>query len=415
MTRYLQTRTLYAPQIPQRPSPNLGIVVVIPSYDERWLLRSLLSLKGCDRPFCDVEVIVVVNSSEKENEEVKKRNYESVEQTQNWINKNRQSGIKFHVLHFPDLLPKQAGVGLARKIGMDEACWRFEKMGNQKGIIACFDADSRCDPNYFLALASHFRQYPDTQACSIYFEHPLSGADFDKEVYDAIIQYELHLRYYTNAQKYASFPFACETIGSSMAVRCDAYQQQGGMNKRKAGEDFYFIHKFTPLGNFTELNKTRVIPSPRPSHRVPFGTGKAVDEMLKNKKELKTYSLESFEDLKLFLKKVPSLFEMKALDVQQMLELLPSPVSSFLKTIDFLEKWKEIKRNTTNSNNFTSRFFRWFNAFQVMKFVHFSRDHFYPDIPVEEAAILLLEKLKIEGADKAKDLLLAYREMDRKE
>ena len=35
------------------------------------------------------------------------------------------------------------GVGLARKIGMDEACYRFHKVRRSRGIIACFDADSQ--------------------------------------------------------------------------------------------------------------------------------------------------------------------------------------------------------------------------------------------------------------------------------
>ena len=95
-----------------------------------------------------------------------------------------------------DSLPKKhAGVGLARKIGMDEACWRFQKIRNPRGIIAAFDADSRCEVNYFKAIVEHFQKKSHIQAASIYYEHPTQGVDFEEDVYAAIVLYELHLRY----------------------------------------------------------------------------------------------------------------------------------------------------------------------------------------------------------------------------
>ena len=81
--------------------------------------------------------------------------------------------------------------------------------------------------------------------------------------------------------------------------------RQGGMNKRQAGEDFYFLHKIIPLGHFGEINTTRVIPSPRPSDRVPFGTGRAVRDYLATHK-FETYPLEAFRDLKQFFSIKPS-------------------------------------------------------------------------------------------------------------
>ena len=64
MTPYLQQRGLFPPLIQHRPSPLLGIVVVIPCHDEDFLLLSLLSLRRCERPGCDVEVIVLINHAE---------------------------------------------------------------------------------------------------------------------------------------------------------------------------------------------------------------------------------------------------------------------------------------------------------------------------------------------------------------
>lgn len=267
MTNYLQQRALYPPLIHNKPSLNLGIIIVIPCYDEDFLLLTLMSLKKCELPDCDTEVIVVINHAVTEKKAVIDRNNATYDQALIWAKNNSKTRLKFHLIYEDKLSKKHAGVGLARKIGMDEACFRLEKIKNKKGIIVGFDADSRCQRNYLVAIENHFRAHPKTPAASIHFEHPVMGIDHENSVYDAIVLYELHLRYYVHAQIFTGFPLAVQTIGSSMAVRSDAYQKQGGMNKRKAGEDFYFLHKFTPLGGYSEIKTTTVIPSPRISHR----------------------------------------------------------------------------------------------------------------------------------------------------
>ena len=408
MTPYLQQRSLFAPQIHARPSLNLGIVVVIPARDEPFLLLSLISLYKCIRTKCDVEVVVVVNGSRTDTQELKDRNWATVQQIENWAAKHRKQGMRFHVMHHPDLESKVAGVGLARKIGMDEASWRLEKVGNPEGIIACFDADCRCAENYLISLEQHFLQYPKSNACSIYFEHPLCGAHFEEAIYQSIISYELHLRYYIQAQRYAGFPMAYHTVGSSMAVRCSDYQKQGGMNRRKAGEDFYFIHKFTGLGRFTELQNTTVFPSPRPSKRVPFGTGRAILGILKDKGQYQSYALQSFEDLKSFLDQVPDLYREDIAGLS-----FAESIEAFLKQQDFGSRLAEIKKHTASLDSFRKRFYQWFDAFMLMKYVHFARDQYFPNVAVAESASTLLLQLGIEPAATEKDLLRQYRQLDR--
>ncbi len=411
MNDYLNQRTLFPTLIASPPSPGLGLVVVIPCHDEDQLLRSLQCLENCERPGCDVEIIVVINAAANAPEAVKIKNRETFDLATSWANENPQPHLRFHFLHFDDLPPKHAGVGLARKIGMDEACRRLESAGNPSGVIACFDADSRCESNYLQALEAHFSDCPKARACSIYFEHPLEGDEFEQAVYDAIAAYELHLRYYVHAQRWAGFPHAGQTVGSSMAVRCDAYQQQGGMNRRQAGEDFYFLHKFIPLGNFSEITATKVIPSPRPSHRVPFGTGKAVGEMLASGDECLTYHPQSFRDLKALFTSISGLYFLKKEALPDFLEGMPESVRQFLDGNDFTRKLAEIQSNTSNEGAFRQRFFRWFDAFLGMKFVHFARDNFHPDVAVAEAASWLAkeEGMSAEGLE-VRELLRAFRQ-----
>ena len=419
MTPYLQRRALYAPLIENRPSLNLGLVVVIPAHREDRLLSCLLHLEKCRLPACDVEVIVVLNDAWSDPPAVKEAHRRSQQQVQEWASGRRTTRLKFFAVHAADLPDKYAGVGLARKIGMDEACFRLERVGNPQGVIACYDADSRCAANYLTSLDRHFAKYPRDHACSVYFEHPLLGADYPEEVYSAIAQYELHLRYYLDAQRFAGFPHAFQTIGSSMAVRCRSYQEQGGMNRRKAGEDFYFLHKFIQLGHFRELNDTKVVPSPRPSDRVPFGTGKAVRALLKGKKSLLTYHPQAVLDLKAFLDRMPDCYTLKTPEESDLLAALPEVMREFLVAADWQKHLAEARGHSADFDGFQKRFFRWFNAFQIMKFFHFARERAYPDLPVVDAARWLAghwpeETPLLPVAAKAEDWLRWFREIDRR-
>ncbi|HUR45751.1 MAG TPA: glycosyltransferase [Candidatus Saccharimonadales bacterium] len=374
---YYQRFGALEPQIHQAPWPDLGLIVVIPCFDEPDLLRTLNSLKACHPPQCAVEIIVVINSSETASQEVLSRNRETLIQGLEWSTANSTPEFQCFFLHFPSLPAKQAGVGLARKIGMDEAARRFDQLDRANGVIVCLDADSECEPNYLTALELHFQQHKRTPGCSITFEHPLNGP-LPSEIYRAITLYELHLRYYVLGLRLAAFPHAFHTIGSSMAVRSGIYKKQGGMNKRQAGEDFYFLHKIIPLGGFTELNSTHVVPSPRASHRVPFGTGKAVQQHLEHQ-ELTTYPLEAFLDLHAFFRAIQE----HGANAFQDPRSLPASISSYLAARDFVQALQEIVANTTSRDAFLKRFFHWFNGFEAMKFVHHARDKFYGEREIE--------------------------------
>src|SRR5881394_3928580 len=189
-------------QIVTPPASDLGLVVVIPCFNEPDLIGSLESLRLCERPECSVEVIVIVNSPAGCGEEIRRQNQATLEIAAEWIAQHRHPRIAFHTLHFPALPAKQAGVGLARKIGMDEALRRLDDIGRTEGIIAGYDADCRCETNYLTALERHFYEHPRSSGCSIYFEHPLQR-QLSPQIYEAAAAYELHLRYYIQALRYS--------------------------------------------------------------------------------------------------------------------------------------------------------------------------------------------------------------------
>jgi cellulose synthase/poly-beta-1,6-N-acetylglucosamine synthase-like glycosyltransferase len=268
---YLQRHRYFGPFIPAAPERNTSLIVVIPCFSEPDIIETLASLYKADRPSFSLEVIVAVNSPMGADQSYIIQNKQSLQQINCWSKKFSCPGFTVHAIDVPPFPVKHAGAGFARKAGMDEAVGRFNLLNNKNGIIVSFDADSTCDANYFTELEKCFAGSP-TRGCTIYFEHPLHMPG-SMDINYPILRYELYLRYFIEAMRLSGFPWAFHTIGSCFAVTAGVYAMQGGMNRKKAGEDFYFLHKVFPLGNFKELNSTRVVPSSRVSDRVHFGTG----------------------------------------------------------------------------------------------------------------------------------------------
>lgn len=363
----------------RQPDPGLKISAVIPCFNEPDITTSLDSLNACT-PVEHCEVIIIVNEAINADPDVRKNNLRTITQMEQWSkNNNPWFNLLYCHLKIPD---KDAGVGFARKVGMDEAARRFEKIDNEEGLIACFDADSTCSKDYFTAL---FQEYYSTDerpvGSSIYYEHPLPE---DPNHRNGIIQYETHLRYYVHALKLAGYPYSHQTVGSSMVVRSDVYQKIGGMNKRKAGEDFYFLHRLIPSGKFTDITSTTVYPSPRISNRVPFGTGKAMEKWQANRMHAyETYNLQSFIALKELFGRINQLYENKIEEINQVFDIT---VQDFLEAESFANVLARLQKQSRSLSQFRKNFFAFFDGFKVLKFLHFSRDRHYPNVPVREAA-----------------------------
>ncbi len=398
--------------IKSTPRPDLHYIVVIPCYDEPGLLHTLDSLWDCERPDGAVEILIVINSPIDAPDPVIEQNRQTIAGVSKWA--NAHTSQKFQVFNTNDFgLPnKYAGPGLARKIGMDEAVLRFNKLGRPDGVILSLDADCTVNRNYFVEVERQFAREPETRSCAIYFEHPLEGDAFDCAVYEAIAAYELHMRYYIQAIRNTGFPYAYHTIGSCFCVTAETYAKQGGMNKRKGGEDFYFLQKTIPLGDFYEINSTCVYPSPRPSRRVPFGTGPAVWEYLLRGEELLTYDPQSFLPLNLLFDRPEKLFLAGPLPVRRYLEALPDPIRSFLQD-EFEAKITEINSNCAYPESFSKRFHHWFNMFKILKYLHSAHENNFSKLPVSRAAHDLLKEMGLPAKTDIPGLLVTYRNLQR--
>ena len=409
---YFQRYAFPKTWIESPPSGNLELIIAIPVYKETSIVPTLKSLYDCNLPPCSVEVLIIINEPANAPAEVNNLNSKCFDEAIEWSGVHNTENLTFHIIKAYNLSQKDHGVGLARKIGMDEALRRITKAGNlDKGIIACFDADSSCSANYMEALHLHFGKHLNCPGVSIYYEHDLNAVQ-DLKLLSGIIQYELHLRYYILAQRYAGFPQAFHTVGSSIAVKAETYYKQGGMNKRKAGEDFYFLHKFISLGGFMDLPNTIVFPAARVSDRVPFGTGRALSDWMKGTSSIYyTYNPQSFQEVReLFLHLKDIYYDTKSNND------FPPAIRDFLKMESFTNVVNDIKLKTRDYLAFKKRFYNWFNGFKMMKYLHFSRDRYYKNISVGSAASWLLKNYRLtqEETTNPKELLELFRKIDKK-
>ena len=412
---YLEERALFPQKIKEAVDRETGIIVVVPAYNESGINKLLDSLVKCVEPACKVEVIVVINAPDDAAIVSLENNRKTFDNIECWKKDNNNCFFRLFVFMIEHPSIKGWGVGLARKTGMDEAIRRFNAIDKPEGVVLNLDADCTVDQNYFFAVCNELLKKNDRNGCSIYFEHPLAGSDYTETIYDSIALYELHLRYYFQGLAYSGFPYVFHTVGSATAVKALPYIKAGGMNRRQAGEDFYFIQKLVPAGGYFNLNITTVYPSPRASDRVPFGTGASIGKLSADKNStLLTYNTLAFNELRTFFNLVEIFFESGPMELHEHFSLIPPGLKLFLDEMEWINKMTEIKNNTSGIISFKKRFFGWFNMFKIVKYLNYIHSDFFRKKPVDISALELLEARGISFDSKEIiDLLLFYRSMEK--
>jgi glycosyltransferase involved in cell wall biosynthesis len=412
---YLESRALFGEIINEAPDDKTGIIIVIPAYNEPGITRLLDSLARCHEPQCKVEVLIIINAPAGASEESIENNRRTVANIKSWELRNKNCFFRLYTHFAGSPAISDWGVGHARKAGMDEAVRRFSVINNPEGTIVSLDADCQVEDNYFVALSNELLKKRDRTACSIYFEHPLSGDEFPPAIYNYITLYELHLRYLYQGLILTGFPYVFHTVGLAMAVKALKYVKAGGMNRRRAGEDFYFIQKLVAVGGYFCLNSTTVYPSPRASSRVPFGTGASISKLTEGDLPgLLTFNLLAFEELRCFFAMTGQLYQSEPYDLPAMYKLIPAGLKLVINEGEWKDKIAEIRNNTSGLTSFTKRFFGWFNLFRIIKYLNFVHTGFYDKNPVEVSASELLETMGIAiGPENPVRLLHYFREMEK--
>lgn len=362
---------------------DYGMVVVIPCFDEPDVLTTLRSLMQCVPTQYPVGVLVVVNSSELTDVAIVKHNRVTYDEVVAFTKENNQPQLAFHALLCENMPRKHAGVGLARKIGMEWAVRGFLQSTNSNGVIISLDADCTVSDNYLQLIEHQFTTY-SPNCCVLNFKHRTN--DNNSALQNAIDQYEAYIWYFRNALKAIDFPFYYHTIGSAFAVLADAYVRVGGIGRQQGGEDFYFLQKMFFLGKTTELMKAFVYPEARFSDRIPFGTGPALEKILATDDGLlRVYSAEAFEALKEFFVLRIKFYKQPQEVVFVLVEKLHVSIQHFLKENNLLAAIADCNENSATANTFEKRFFHHFDAFTIIKYLNFAHDNYFELTPIQIA------------------------------
>jgi hypothetical protein len=284
-------------------------------------------------------------------------------------------------------MPDKGGVGLARKIGLDWAVKQLNSDGARpRAPLISLDADTLVEPNYLAAIFDHFSRN-DAWAAVIDYAHQIEG-----EYADAIVSYELFLRYHELGLAHSESPYAFHTIGSAMCCSAGAYAAVSGMNQRQAGEDFYFLQQLAKTGPMHRITGTTVHPSGRASHRVPFGTGRRVLDYAASPEDARlTYDIRSYQILRDWLATVARNLDSNGTLLLELACDIAPELHAFLRARGFMSVWDGLRKNARNDAQLLAQFHRWFDGFATMKLFHYLRDNSYPRRDLFESIHALLE------------------------
>ncbi|MBK8944722.1 MAG: hypothetical protein IPM32_05545 [Ignavibacteriae bacterium] len=383
---------------------NIIVIPAISEYENILKLSDSLllnDLKNSNKTLA----LFVVNNKFDDSLEIKSNNLHSIEFLKKIIYEFNEK-LKFGYIDCStagnELPEKDAGAGLARKIGMDLALKCFDNSNNAKKILISLDADCLISENYIEEIERTFAQN-NCKAAVINFQHQLSE-NIEQNL--AIVNYEIFLRYYILGLKYAKSLFAFHTIGSTFAVDPEIYLKVGGMNKKKAGEDFYFLQKVAKLTEINKVANATVYPSSRISWRVPFGTGPRIKRFLENKHdEYLVYSPNSFKILKNWLIILSEIDEMDFSNdkylkniisfILEKSKFIHQELHNFLISQNFDSDWKNILQNSKSKKQLNQNIKNWMDGFRTLKLIHHLRDFVFPNENMFESVNKFLQILDV--------------------
>ena len=349
--------------LPVEPGPVLAAfrcAAVIPACDE---LEEIGNTLASLAPGADDMVLLVVNHPADAPSRVKAASGELLR----LLASGAFSCRNLFWIDAPDLT---GGVGEARKLGMDACLATLTPENVEQALFWSLDADSPVEPEYFTATEAEFDRHPEYAALSNRDRHQPGETP---ELERAIREYERYLDNYVERLRQAGSPYAFQTIGSAFAVRATAYLRAGGMRVREGGEDFYFLQAVAKTGKVGTLGRALVHPPPRPSDRVPFGTGPSVRKLLEGG-AVPEIPDTPFDGLKTLLAAAarPGALEEPA----KFLAGLPAPIRQFLTQNKFAANWPQVLANTPATGEARlAAFHQWFDGLKTLRLLHSLSDN----------------------------------------
>jgi len=372
-------------------------VVVIPAYDEDIdFIERLSNHKDAK----DTLLVLVVNQPDtileniKNNKIIKLLKETSYEISANTFISNYKNItiLTINKTVEKNRIPKDMGVGLARKIGCDIAVNLIENHTIKNTWIYSTDADAHLPENYFTQPPS--KENNLSSAIVFDFSH-ISNEDL---IGKATTIYEQCIKYYTRELSNAGSTYGFPTLGSCLAVDIQKYCNVRGFPKKPAGEDFYLLNKLAKIGSIIYRTDICINIDARNSTRVPFGTGPAAQkivDLLNQDKEPYYYNPKIFRELAIWLKvftqeinQLPEKIFRNEKDFEANLKKIIShntlATQQALIDIRFEKFITHCQKQSKSAEQTIQNFHQWFDAFKTLKYLHALEKNSYPAVATSQ-------------------------------
>lgn len=277
---------------PQKPHKDLQVSVILPVKDEAlYLGKTLDALKNqtdnTGNPICysSYEVLLLVNNCTDASFEIAASYHQK---------------HPFFQLYIANIyLPKnKAHIGTVRRTLMDEAYRRLQ-LNNCNGIIASTDADTEVDSKWLYHIMQEIKKGNDV----------VGGRIISKPVNKDVRLYYLQdvaYRYFAkkletkiNPCAHDPWPSHFQCYGASMAVKCSAYKNAGGLPVVPFLEDAALCSALYRIDAKIRCSpEVKVYTSSRKSNRVNVGFSAHLKDLDKMSKRKELQYVESPEVLK---------------------------------------------------------------------------------------------------------------------
>ena len=335
-------------------------IISIPCYDEYdYIFQTLESINNQDQHLLDdVLVTILVNNSDKENNLIVDNNHKTYNKiiTHKYIfdmividaySKDRALDYRY------------AGVGKASKISVDSAL----QFTTPNSLICFIDADSILDSDYLLQINNSYN-YNRWECATVNFEHLKD----DNETVEFIQEYESLLKWNSLQIKKSGSPYYYVPLGSTMICTVSAYIAVGGMNKKKAAEDFYFLQELQKYRDIFHIKDILIYPSSRSSKRCYLGTSVRMRKCIDGELSINDlrYNENAYQILKDWLELALKSQDKTSQYILNQSKLIHIDLPTFLDKYNFSDSWCGLNV-ASNKKHFINQFHRWFDAFKTFK------------------------------------------------
>lgn len=305
------------------------------------------------------------------------------------------------------LLGAKEGVGRARKMGADLALALFDEGRLRSPWLGSTDADAVLPESYFDVLA-----HTPNEGAALLFPYGHTGGQGPEE--EAMAWVEAGFRYHVLGLASAGSPYAYHALGSAMAVHLVEYAAVRGFPNRQAGEDFYLLSKLARLAPLIRLRRPRILLRTRRSHRVPFGTGPALDRMLRTGAVTGVHHPRCFSALRFALSRLEDGLRDEVFGQQAAIHEPPLPEAP--AEMKFAAQWAAIQftawersfRECPSFRHRLGRLYERFDALSTLRFLHAVADH-CPPVSSLTAAIDEARLLPTDAARNSASILATLR------